>query len=804
MSTQVIKTLDAAERAKLAQQAQQITRMPLPQVDLESGNEFVFVAHFDGTLNDKDNLALSGSPYPTNVARLHELMAPHAENNENYVSHYEAGVGTSSSWWLPRIYKAGVSPSGDMHAAAEKAYKELGYEASEWLKDHPDADPASSLKVIATGFSRGGGTAAIFSQMLDERGLKDPKNGDTLVPPGVLGLSGGIIFDPVTTGYKGNERFSPTSQNITVVRSQHEYRKAFRGVDYGDNPNINIVEVMGNHSDIGGSYDQGIAALVLENSRERMSGSGLGINPLSDEMRYRDDEPVQIHHENRLIFPVTHDPEHGVETGAARHLAPPSRWVQKSSFSEPAPPPNTKHRLIQAHTPLNDALWAVSITGREALSSLYHFTVRFKSDSPDLDCQAMIGQLCALELETDQNGKRWLSGQMVDFAATGQEGRHWVYEATVSPKLWHASHRADFRIWQDKTVPDILDQVLSENAVRFDKRLKLEYKTWTYLVQYRETDLNFILRQLEHEGIFFWFEHAEDGETLVLADHFTSHPDCPSYGTVPYYSGVQTRPDQDHFDGWRLTRRVETGRLIHSDYDFENPSSDLTTEYADPRGHAFDQYERFHYPGDYIDTKHGNQYAANTLDRLQGAQETVHLSGRVRGAAPGHCLTLSEHPRADQNRHLTLTAVSYDIADNDYEATESSNTTRFRVEVEAIPADRQFRPPLSTPKPRARGVETAVVVGPSGEEIHTDEYGRVKVHFHWDRYGQKDGKDTCWIRVASPWAGSNFGAIHIPRIGQEVIVDFEHGDPDRPTTVGAPSNDGSCRIRPTVTGSLYV
>jgi len=442
------------------------------------------------------------------------------------------------------------------------------------------------------------------------------------------------------------------------------------------------------------------------------------------------------------------------------------------------------NRLIQAHTPLKDALWAVSISGREALSSLYRFTVCFKSDSPDLDCQKMIGERCALELETDRRGKRWLSGQMIDFAAIGFKGRHWLYEATVAPKLWHASRRADFRIWQNQTVPEIIDEVLGENAVRFDMRLKAQYKNWNYLVQYRETDLNFILRQLEHEGIFFWFEHAQDGETLVLADHLTSHTEYPGYAAVPYYSGNQTRPDCDHFDGWRLTRRIETGGLIHSDYDFERPSADLTTEHTDPREHLFDHYSRFHYPGNYSEMSDGSHYAANSLERLQREQETVSLSGRVRGAAPGHRLSLMKHPRADQNRELTLVAVTYDISDNDYESSSSSIETRFHVEVEAIPANRPFRPPLSTPKPRTRGVETAVVVGPAGEEIHTDQYGRVKVHFHWDRYGKRDGNDTCWIRVASPWAGSNFGAIQIPRIGQEVIVDFEHGDPNRPIITG--------------------
>jgi len=328
MSTEIVKDLDTNERVNLENQTQKITGMPLPQVDVESGNQFVFVAHFDGTRNDKDNLALSDSQYPTNVARLHELMGPHA-NGRNYVSHYEPGVGTNTDdSWYTRTKNAAFSPSGDMHDAAERAYERFSNKAYQWLKNHPDADPAEALKVIATGFSRGGGTAAVFSQMLYERGLKDPENGDILVEPGVLGLSGAMIFDPVTTGYEGNERFSPTSRNINVLRSQHEYRTAFRGTDYGDNPHINIVEVMGNHSDIGGGYDRGIGAKVLENARALFSNQGYRLNPLSDEMRYREDEAM-IHHEDRAIFTVTHNPHNGVETGAPRQLAKPSALAQE-------------------------------------------------------------------------------------------------------------------------------------------------------------------------------------------------------------------------------------------------------------------------------------------------------------------------------------------------------------------------------------------------------------------------------------------------------------------------------------------
>jgi len=328
MSTKIVKELDTNERVNLANQTQKIAGMPLPQVDVESGNQFVFVAHFDGTNNDKDNLELSGSQYPTNVARLHELMAPHASNN--YKVHYEPGVGTNleDSGFL----NASLTPSGDMHAAAERAYNKFSEEALDWLENHPDADPAEALKVIATGFSRGGGTAAVFSQMLYERGLKDPQNGNILVAPGVLGLSGALIFDPVTTNYKGNERFSPTSRNIDVIRAQHEYRKLFNGVDYGSNPHINIVEVMGNHCDIGGGYDRGISALVLENAREMFSRAGLRLSPLNDEMRHREDEPVQIHHEDWGLpswVTETHDPHDGVETGAPRKLEEPSALAQE-------------------------------------------------------------------------------------------------------------------------------------------------------------------------------------------------------------------------------------------------------------------------------------------------------------------------------------------------------------------------------------------------------------------------------------------------------------------------------------------
>jgi len=442
------------------------------------------------------------------------------------------------------------------------------------------------------------------------------------------------------------------------------------------------------------------------------------------------------------------------------------------------------NRSLVAHTPLGGAWWATTLTGTESLSELYAFRLGLKSIDPNIDGQALIGEVAAVELEAQLGLKRYFSGQIVKVAALGKSGKHWAYEAIIAPKLWHASRRSDFKIWQNLTVRDIANEVLNANALRFEWRLKNTYKTWEYLVQYNETDLNFLSRLFEHEGIYYWFEHGPDGETLVLGDHFSTHVPFAGYELIPFYPPDEARPNEDSYWMWRMAREPEPGRYAHRDYDFKHPSKDLATEYSDPRGHLFDQYEVYSYPGDYVEPADGKAYATARLEALQRAQDTMSLTGHVRGAIPGCRFTLRNHPRQEQNREYVIVRAAYDASDNGYEGAEASEDTHFQVRIDAIPAERQFRAPLVTPKPRVRGPETAVVVGPAGEEIHTDQYGRVKVHFHWDRYGKKDGKDSCWIRVAYPWAGTNYGAIHIPRIGQEVIVDFEYGDPDRPIITG--------------------
>ncbi|MCL1824620.1 MAG: type VI secretion system tip protein VgrG [Betaproteobacteria bacterium] len=452
------------------------------------------------------------------------------------------------------------------------------------------------------------------------------------------------------------------------------------------------------------------------------------------------------------------------------------------------------NRVLTAHTPLGKTWWATSLQGGEALSSLYGFRVELKSKRSDIDTQALIGEVCSVACEGNLVAVRHFSGLVIDAAAKGRVDDHWLYELLIAPKLWYASRRADFKIFQNQTVQAIADQILQQNAIHYEWRLKGSYRIWEYIVQYGETDLSFLQRLLGHEGIYFWFEHTPGGEMLILGDHFSTHVPFVGYESIPYYPPDASRVDEDHFHAWHASRIPEPGKFVHTNYDFKHPSQDLQTEFSDPRGHLFDQYEIFAYPGTYTEGErqpYGQDYAMARLQGLQGEQESIVLEGAVRGVIPGCCFRLTKHPLEKQNREFLITQAEYRARNNDYESTSRSQEEEsgFYARITAIPVERQYRQPSWEIKmPRARGTDTAVVVGPPGSEIHTDEYGRIKVHFHWDRYGKKDGNDSCWIRVSYAWAGSNFGGICIPRVGQEVVIDYEHGDPQRPLVIGTVYN----------------
>jgi type VI secretion system secreted protein VgrG len=244
------------------------------------------------------------------------------------------------------------------------------------------------------------------------------------------------------------------------------------------------------------------------------------------------------------------------------------------------------------------------------------------------------------------------------------------------------------------------------------------------------------------------------------------------------------RPEIEHIASWDFSRDIQPGVYVHDDYDLERPSVELRTRKTLSRGYSPSDYEIYDYPGHYLQKADGEQYAGVRIDEFGSMFETAQGITNSKGLNVGSLFTLEDFARDDQNREYLVIGANYDLRFGDYEALPGGGGTEYRCSFVAMPSSQQFRPRRSTPKPFVQGPQTAVVVGPSGDEIYTDKYGRVKVQFHWDRYGKKDENSSCWIRVSHPWAGKGFGGIHTPRIGQEVIVEFLEGDPDQPIITG--------------------
>lgn len=444
-------------------------------------------------------------------------------------------------------------------------------------------------------------------------------------------------------------------------------------------------------------------------------------------------------------------------------------------------------RLVDVTTPLGEALWFRQMRGTEAVSGLFEFDVTFHSKQHGLSAKAMLGKDITLKVETEGGAAvRHFNGICTRFGAGGREGEHLLYTAKMRPWLWLAGRRSDCKIFQFKKVPDIIAEVLGKYGFALRPKLKKTYREWEYCVQYQETDLNFVMRLMEHEGIYFYFEHQEGSHTLVLADDFSSHSPLPGKPSIKYYDlDAADVADEEHFVAWQVLEDVNSGEYVTDDYDFENPRADLKTRRKNPLGHAHDAWERYEWPGGYVNYGDGEIYSGVRLESLEAEHERTRGRTSVRTMAPGYLFSLERYPRADQNREYLSLAAEYHFLDNS-RMSESSGAgdSVWEITVTAHPTAMPYRPQPMTPKPLTHGPQTAVVVGPAGEEIYTDKYGRVKVQFFWDRYGEHNENSSCWVRVSHPWAGEKWGFIHIPRIGQEVIVDFVGGDPDHPIITG--------------------
>jgi len=440
-------------------------------------------------------------------------------------------------------------------------------------------------------------------------------------------------------------------------------------------------------------------------------------------------------------------------------------------------------RLISITTPLGrDVLLLEGFSGREAMSSLFSFTLYLLSESETISFAALVGKPATLSIKTGDGGEHYINGIISQFSQGHKESRFVHYHAVLVPWLWNLTLAADCWIFQEKTVPDIIQEVFRNRGCSdFKLKLSQNYPKRDYCVQYRETDFDFVSRLMEEEGIFYFFEQADGQHTLIMADSPGAHQPCPGQPSLPY--NPQAGPlGTDSVSDWLEEQEIRPAKYALTDYNFETPSTNLgvniPTLVSVGRN---DQLEIYDYPGKYRKTGEGERYVKLRMEE----QETPHTrssgSSDCRSLVSGYLFNLTGHYRAAASGSYLLTAVNHEASSNlrigGGEAFYSNTFT-------CIPGQVLYRPARITPRPVVMGPQTAVVVGRSGEEIDPDKYGRVKVQFHWDRLGKKNEKSSCWIRVAQVWAGKNWGGMYIPRIGQEVIVDFLEGDPDQPIITG--------------------
>jgi type VI secretion system secreted protein VgrG len=483
------------------------------------------------------------------------------------------------------------------------------------------------------------------------------------------------------------------------------------------------------------------------------------------------------------------------------------------------------NRSLAVTTPLGtDVLLLQRFSGEEVVSRLFRFELDLLAESnATVAFDAILGQSVTVTLAMPDGNPRYFNG-IVNRFSQGQRipsaqggGTFTHHRAELVPQLWVLTRKRQSRIFQQLAIPDILKQVFTGLNVTY--QLQGTYLNRDYCVQYRETDFDFSSRLMEEEGIFYFFTHSNGSHKLVVADTPQSFPDVPSPTTLIYETIEGGTRTEDRIHRWVKSQVLRSGKYRLWDYCFELPGKNLeavkptldsvqvgtVTHKLKVGGN--DQLEIYDYPGGYAqrfdgvtpsggdrssDVQHIFQDNARTVGiRMQeetAASMLLDGSSTCRQLGAGCKFTLDRH--FNGNGAYVLTRVEHlATAGDSYTTTAGSdNSPPYTNTFQCIPAALPFRPERTIPRPRIDGTQTAVVVGNSGDEIFTDKYGRVKVQFPWDRQGQNNADSSCWIRVASLWAGTQWGMIHIPRVGQEVVVAFEEGDPDRPIIVGAVYN----------------
>ena len=435
-----------------------------------------------------------------------------------------------------------------------------------------------------------------------------------------------------------------------------------------------------------------------------------------------------------------------------------------------------------------DLLKVVRFSGSEAISELFHFGVELASKNQGLEFDSVLGKPAALTLR-GMGGKRVVHGLVNAFEQTGNIAGWTCYRADIVPTVWPLSRLADCRIFQGLSIPDIIKKVLSDRGIASDQfrfSLKKSYKPRDYCVQYRESDLSFISRLMEQYGLFYFFEHTADKDVMVIGDDSVAHVAIEGNKTILYATGGSQQ--EESITEFRFNQGIRSGAVSLRDYDFKKPQLNLEQK-AKATGDG--KLEVYDYPGEYVAPEEGADLAKARLEAFQATRQVGSGQSDCRRFVPGFLFKLDRHPRAAFNQEYLLIRLSQSGSQPQVlgaDAGGAGEKESYQNDFDCIPSGIPCRPAQTTPRPSIQSVQTALVVGPAGEEIYTDAHGRVKVQFHWDRQGKKDEKSSCWLRVAQIWAGPGWGGMFIPRIGQEVIVSFLEGDPDQPIIIGAVYN----------------
>jgi type VI secretion system secreted protein VgrG len=452
------------------------------------------------------------------------------------------------------------------------------------------------------------------------------------------------------------------------------------------------------------------------------------------------------------------------------------------------------NRLFTFDSPLGGSLLCNAFSGTEQMSEIFHFNLELVSEDFNIDWQQMLNKNVTVGLRLSDNSFRYFNGFVIRFEPVKHEGRLGYYKAEMVPWLWFLTQTQNCVVYQNKTVVEVIKAIFDKAGFsgQYDvSKLGDRHAAWINCCQYRESAFDFISRLAEIEGIYYYYKHEQGKHTVVMVDHLSAHLPNPSQSSVLYAhdeGGGALRAD-DTITDCSTRKLVKPSKYAHKDYNFLIPKADLYHEgdvHKQVSGSR--ELEIYDYPGEFEWPKDAPDWGTLRQQELEYDHAVMSGSGTVRAMAPGYRMDIANCPRADLDGNYLITSVTHHAHEGSFGAGFDSHPASYDNGFSAIPSSVQFRPTRKTETPDVSSIQTATVVGPAGEEIYTDEYGRVKVHFHWDRTKATENS-SCWIRVMQPWAGPNWGQIWIPRVGMEVMVQFLEGDPDRPVITGCLYNE---------------